>query len=95
MKDLLGSLPLGKVSDSKPKPCDQTFKLFITRTNGDELSMQNLFDLIYLKLFSKQPVIIKGAVHILGEICPRSNPDIAHMGYYLDPTRGPHQGARF
>ena len=26
----------------------------------------------------------KGGVHILGEICPRSDPDIAHMGYYLD-----------
>ena len=22
---------------------------------------------------------------VLGEICPRSDPDIAHMEYYLDP----------
>ncbi len=29
----------------------------------------------------------KGAVHILGEICPRSDPDIAHMKYYLDPIK--------
>ena len=25
----------------------------------------------------------KGPVYILGENCPRSNPDIAYMGYYL------------
>ncbi len=29
----------------------------------------------------------KGGVHIMGEICPRSDPDIAHMGYYLDPLQ--------
>ncbi len=29
----------------------------------------------------------KGAVHILGEICPRSNPDIVHMGYFLVPIK--------
>ena len=23
----------------------------------------------------------------MGEICPRSDPDIAHMGYYLDPIK--------
>ena len=27
---------------------------------------------------------MKGAVHILGEICPRSDADIAYMGYYLE-----------
>ncbi len=27
---------------------------------------------------------IKGAVHILEKICPRSDPHIAHIGYYLD-----------
>ncbi len=36
----------------------------------------------------------KGAVHILGEICPRSDPDIADMRYYLGPLQlckyGPH-----
>ncbi len=29
----------------------------------------------------------KGGVHIMGEICPRSNPDIAHMRYYLGPLK--------
>ncbi len=29
----------------------------------------------------------KGAVHILGEICPRSDPDIAHMEYCLDSLK--------
>ena len=28
----------------------------------------------------------KGGVHILGENCPRSDPDVAHMGQYLDPN---------
>ncbi len=32
-------------------------------------------------------LITKGGVHILGEICPRSDPDIAHRGYYLDPLK--------
>ncbi len=32
----------------------------------------------------KQPH--KGGVHIMGEICPRSDPDIAHMRYYLGPA---------
>ncbi len=33
-------------------------------------------------------LLTKGGVHILGEICPRSNPDIAHMGFYLlDPLK--------
>ncbi len=47
--------------------------------------------------------ISQGAVHILAKICPRSDPDIAHMEYSLDPLRliyNPllhygHQGARF
>ncbi len=47
--------------------------------------------------------LFKGAVHIMGEICPRSDPDIAHMGYCLDPIKFVyrtllvygHQGARF
>ena len=30
---------------------------------------------------------IQGTVHILGEICPRSDPDIAHMEYCLDPLK--------
>ncbi len=29
--------------------------------------------------------LTKGPVHILGENCPRSNPHMAHMGYYPDP----------
>ncbi len=29
----------------------------------------------------------KGGVHILGGICLRSDSDIAHMGYYLDPLK--------
>ncbi len=29
----------------------------------------------------------KGGVHIRGEICPRSDPDIAHMRYYLGPLK--------
>ncbi len=27
----------------------------------------------------------KGGVHIMGVNCPRSDPDIAHRGYYLTP----------
>ncbi len=30
---------------------------------------------------------VKGAVHILGENCPRSDTDIAHMGQYLGPNK--------
>ncbi len=30
---------------------------------------------------------LKGGVHIRGEICPRSDPDIAHMRYYLGPLK--------
>ncbi len=29
----------------------------------------------------------EGAVQILGEICPRSDPDFCHMGYYLGPLK--------
>ncbi len=29
--------------------------------------------------------IVKGAVHILGEICPRSDPDIAKFSYVKSP----------
>ncbi len=29
----------------------------------------------------------KGGVHIMGEICPRSDPDIAHMKYSIDPLK--------
>ncbi len=29
----------------------------------------------------------KGAVHILGKICPRSDPDIGHMEYSMDPLK--------
>ncbi len=32
-------------------------------------------------------VHLEGGVHILGEICPRSDPDIAHMRYYLGPLK--------
>ncbi len=32
-------------------------------------------------------MLTQGAVHILGEICPRSDPDIAHMLYYLGPLK--------
>ena len=32
-------------------------------------------------------IFIKGGVHIWGEICPRSDPDISHLGYYLDPKK--------
>ena len=47
--------------------------------------------------------IAKGGVHIRGEICPRSEPDIAHMEYSMDPLKFiykplllyGHQGARF
>ena len=30
---------------------------------------------------------VKGAVHILGKICPRSDPDIASMEYSMDPLK--------
>ena len=30
----------------------------------------------------------------MGEICPRSDPDIAHMGYYLDPLQLTHKGVQ-
>ncbi len=33
---------------------------------------------------------MKGGVHILGENCPRSNPDVAHMGQYLGPNINIH-----
>ncbi len=29
----------------------------------------------------------KGGVHIMGKICPRSDPDIAHMKYSIDPQK--------
>ena len=29
----------------------------------------------------------KGGVHILAKICPRSDPDIAHMEYSMDPLK--------
>ena len=29
----------------------------------------------------------EGAVHILGKICPRSDPDVAHMEYSMDPLK--------
>ena len=29
----------------------------------------------------------KGGVHIMGEICQRSDPDIAHIRYYLGPPK--------
>ncbi len=29
-------------------------------------------------------VHVKSPVHILGKNCPRSDPDIVHMGHYLD-----------
>ncbi len=38
-----------------------------------------------LFLFVFKPYPLKGGVHIMGEICPRSDPDIAHMRYYLGP----------
>ena len=31
--------------------------------------------------------LFKGGVHIIGEICPRSDPDITHMRYYLSPSK--------
>ncbi len=31
--------------------------------------------------------VLKGAVHILGKICPRSDPDVAHMEYSMDPLK--------
>ncbi len=31
--------------------------------------------------------MFEGGVHIVGEICPRSDPDIDHMRYYLDPLK--------
>ncbi len=33
------------------------------------------------------PIITKVGSIYWGEICPRSDPDIAHMGYYLDPLK--------
>ena len=47
--------------------------------------------------------LLQGGVHIMGEICPRSNPDIAHVKYSIDPLKliyrslllYDHQGARF
>ena len=59
--------------------------------------------LLFQKSLGHVVKIDQGGVHILGEICPRSDPDIAHMGYYLDPIKllyrtlllYGHQGARF
>ncbi len=41
----------------------------------------------YFKTWSckREKVVIKVGVNIMGEICPRSHPDIAHMRYYLGP----------
>ena len=38
---------------------------------------------------SKVSAVVKGAVHNFGEICPRSDPDIADMRYYRAPGPGP------
>ncbi len=54
-------------------------------------------------IFSTPLLKSKGAVHILGKICPRSDPDIAHMEYSMDPLQfiykplllDGHQGTRF
>ncbi len=53
----------------------QFYEELLTFLLGNNLKRQNL----------------KGAVHILGEICPRSDPDIAHMGYYPDPINSTPQ----
>ena len=52
----------------------------------------NFVHFIFLLLRFKVPwstwiLMHKGAVHKLGGICPRSDPDIAHMGYYPDLFR--------
>ncbi len=31
--------------------------------------------------------LYEGGVHIRGEICPRSDPDIAHMEYSMEPLK--------
>ncbi len=36
------------------------------------------------KVFLSQ---LEGAVHILGKVCPRLDPDIAHMEYSMDPLK--------
>ena len=54
-------------------------------------------------LTKKKLISCKGAVHILGKICPRSNPDITHKEYSMEPLNViykllllyDHQGARF
>ncbi len=38
-------------------------------------------------LAGRLAVVPKGGVHIMGKICPRSDPDIAHMRYYLGPLK--------
>ncbi len=38
-------------------------------------------------LSKEQTKKVKGAVHILGKICPRSDTDIAHMEYSMDPLK--------
>ncbi len=46
----------------------------------DLRTMQLQEDIHYIALS-----IDKGSVHILGKNCPRSDPHMAHMGYYLGP----------
>ncbi len=40
-----------------------------------------------LKDSNKCAGIPEGGVNIMGESCPRSDPDIAHMRYYVGPVK--------
>ena len=42
---------------------------------------------LFQKQFLMAPLSLKVSVHILGKICPRSNPDIAHMEYSMEPLK--------
>ncbi len=59
--------------------------------NGEDTYLNHhannvLFGLeVSTKWASKAQNAFKGGVHILGKICPRSDPDIAHIEYSMDP----------
>ncbi len=63
---------------------NQAKKLFSTNIIDNSMLTLSVCDLALFIIFivfyiTFQPVFFKGGVHIMGEICPRSDPDISHM----------------
>ncbi len=85
-----------------------TSKEINTETMCQSLHTLHANDTVHLKMWTQSPcgwcavsaapqsfVNYKGAVHILGKICPRSDPDIAHMEYSMDPLKFISRGKWF